>query len=66
MVEMAYPLADLIEYSGNVYEVTCAIVKRSYQLAVMHEPGNDADDDKIASEAAREIFSEDVEYRFEE
>ncbi len=65
MVEMAYPLADLIEYSGNMYEVTCAIVKRAYQLAVMREPGAN-DDDKIASEAAREIFAQDVEYRIEE
>ena len=63
---MSYPLEELIEYPGNMYEITCAIVRRAYQLAVMVEPGPDGGDDKIASEAAREIFTQEVEYRIEE
>lgn len=62
---MGYPLESLIEYNGNMYEITSAIIRRSYQLAVLRDPFLDRDDDKIVSESARQIFSEEVVYQVE-
>jgi DNA-directed RNA polymerase subunit omega len=62
---MSYPLESLIEYNDNMYQITCAIMKRAYQLANLREPANDKDD-KIVSQSARQIFTQQVEYRIEE
>ncbi len=62
---MAFPLEQLIGYNDNVYEITSAVIKRSYQLALIREPGSQ-EDDKIVSHAADEVFDKDVSYRIEE
>jgi DNA-directed RNA polymerase subunit omega len=59
---MAFPLEQLIGYNENVYEITSAIIKRSYQLALIREPDS-LEDDKIVSHAADEVFDKDVSYR---
>jgi DNA-directed RNA polymerase subunit omega len=61
---MAFPLEQLIEYNDNMYEITCAIIRRSYQLALIREPGSN-EDDKIVSHAADQIFDQDVTYHVE-
>jgi len=64
---MSYPLENLIEYNDNMYEITCAIIKRAYQLANLREPApTDKFEDKIVSQAARQIFTKNVEYRIED
>jgi DNA-directed RNA polymerase subunit omega len=64
---MSYPLENLIEYNDNMYEITCAIMKRAYQLANLREPStNDKVEDKIVSQSARQIFTKQVEYRIDE
>jgi len=62
---MAFPLEQLIGYNDNVYEITSAVIKRSYQLALIREPGSQ-EDDKNVSPAADEVFDKDVTYRIEE
>jgi DNA-directed RNA polymerase subunit omega len=62
---MAFPLEELIEYNDNMYEITSAIIKRSYQLAFIREPGS-TEDDKIVSHAAEQVFGKDVSYRIGE
>ncbi len=63
---MSYPLENLIEYNDNMYQITCAIMKRAYQLAHLHEPGDDKIEDKIVSQSARQVFTQQIEYRVEE
>jgi DNA-directed RNA polymerase subunit omega len=64
---MSYPLENLIEYNDNMYEITCAIMKRAYQLANLREPTpTEKFEDKIVSQSARQIFTQQVEYRIEE
>jgi DNA-directed RNA polymerase subunit omega len=63
---MAYPLQNLIEYNENMYEITCAIVRRVYQLAVIMQPETDRDGEKIVAIAAREIFTKDIDYCIEQ
>jgi DNA-directed RNA polymerase subunit omega len=62
---MIFPLEELIEYNGNMYEITCAIMRRSYQLAVVREPEVEKNEGKVVSFAARQIFSKQIEYRLE-
>ena len=62
---MGYPLESLIEYNDNMYQITCAIMKRAYQLANLREPSTEKED-KIVSQAARQVFTKQIEYRVEE
>ena len=31
---MIFPLEQLVEYTGNVYEITCASIRRAFQLSM--------------------------------
>ena len=67
---MIFPLQELIEYEKNMYEITAASSRRSYQLSML----NAADDDpskswieenngKVVSLAARQVFTGEIEFR---
>ncbi|MCX7948759.1 MAG: DNA-directed RNA polymerase subunit omega [Treponemataceae bacterium] len=62
---MIFPLEQLIEFDGNVYEITCAAARRAYQLAMMKDPEIEANDGKVVSLAARQLFTRQIEYRLE-
>jgi DNA-directed RNA polymerase subunit omega len=34
---MIFPLEELIEYNGNMYEITSAASRRSYQLSMLRD-----------------------------
>ena len=59
---MIFPLQKLIEFEGNIYEITCASTRRAEQLASLQ--ASDEIDPKVnvVSEAAKEIFTNEVEY----
>ena len=67
---MAIPLNLLIDESSNMYEVTCAAIRRARQLAdiqrVYEEGGEVQEGEKVVSEAIREILTRDVQYQIEE
>ncbi len=63
---MSMPMDDLIEYGGNAYEFTVAVNRRAYQLAVLKTPEVEKNNGKVVSLAMRQIFTKQVEYRFEE
>ena len=54
---MIFPLQKLIEFEGNIYEITCASTRRAEQLASLQ--ASDEIDPKVnvVSEAAKEIFT---------
>jgi DNA-directed RNA polymerase subunit omega len=61
---MIMPLEQLIEYEGNTYELTVAITRRAFHLAVLRTPEVEKNNGKVVSMATRQIFSKHVEYRF--
>ena len=62
---MIFPLKDLIEYDENMYEVTAASSRRSYQLSMLKDPEIEYNDGKVVSLAARQVFTKEVEFRLE-
>ena len=63
---MILPLDLLERYQGNVYELTCAAVRRAYQITVTGDDDLDENDGKVVSTSIRQILSKKVQYRIEE
>jgi DNA-directed RNA polymerase subunit omega len=63
---MIFPLEELIEYDKNMYEITSASSRRSYQLSMLKDPEIEDNDGKVVSLAARQVFTQEVEFRLEE
>lgn len=67
---MIFPLEELIEYGKNMYEITVASSRRAYQLSMLYAaedldamPEIDDNDGKVVSMAARQIFTNEIEFR---
>ncbi len=63
---MIFPLEKLVEFTGNVYEITCASIRRAYQLSMVRDEEIEENDGKVVSLAARQVFTGAVEYQIEE
>jgi DNA-directed RNA polymerase subunit omega len=63
---MIFPLEELIEFDGNLYEITAAASRRSYQLSMLREPDIEIYEGKVVSLAALQVFTKEVEFRLEE
>jgi DNA-directed RNA polymerase subunit omega len=63
---MIFPLEELIEYEGNMYEITAASSRRSYQLSMLKDPDIEDNDGKVVSLAARQVFTDQIEFHLEE
>jgi DNA-directed RNA polymerase subunit omega len=62
---MIFPLEELIEYDGNMYEITSAASRRSYQLSMLKDPEIEENDGKVVSLAARQVFTKEIEFHLE-
>ena len=62
---MVFPLEQLVEYNGNIYEITVASSLRAYQMAKINDPEIEANQDKVVCAAARQLFTNKVTYRIE-
>ncbi|MDR2632478.1 MAG: DNA-directed RNA polymerase subunit omega [Treponema sp.] len=62
---MIFPIEELIEYDKNMYEITAAASRRSYQLSMLKDPDIKSHDGKVVSLAARQLFTEQIEFRIE-
>ena len=63
---MIFPLEELIEYDENMYEITAAAARRSYQLSVLLDKESKEDyDGKMVALAARQLFTDEVNFRLE-
>ena len=69
---MIFPLKELIEYDKNMYEITAASSRRSYQLSMLYAVNEDDakywiddNDGKVVSLAARQVFSGEVDFRLD-
>ena len=63
---MIFPLQELIEYEDNMYEITCAASRRSFQLSMLSDPEVEENDGKVVSLAAQQVFTEEIKFRIEE
>jgi DNA-directed RNA polymerase subunit omega len=63
---MIFPLEELIEYDKNMYEITSAASRRSYQLSMLKDPDIEINDGKLVSLAARQLFTDQIEFRMED
>jgi DNA-directed RNA polymerase subunit omega len=63
---MIFPLEELIEYNNNMYEITVAASRRSYQLSMLDDPEIEMNDGKVVSLAARQLFTDQIEFRLGE
>ncbi|ERJ93364.1 DNA-directed RNA polymerase, omega subunit [Treponema lecithinolyticum ATCC 700332] len=62
---MIFPLEELVQFTDNIYEITCAASRRAYQLSMVKDAIIEENDGKVVSLAARQLFSKQVEYRIE-
>ena len=70
---MIFHLEELIGYVDNMYEITAASSRRSYQLSILHAAHDDdvkywvdENNGKVVSLAARQVFFKEIEFRMEE
>jgi DNA-directed RNA polymerase subunit omega len=62
---MIFPLEELIEYGENMYEITAAASRRSYQLSMLRDPEIEDNEGKVVSLAAQQVFTKEVEFRLD-
>lgn len=67
---MIFPLEELIGYVDNMYGITAASSRRSYQLSMLYAAEDnmvrgwiDENHGKVVSLAARQIFTKEVDFR---
>ena len=63
---MILPIDELIKNQGNMYELTCATIKRVVQLNVSEDEEILKNQKKIVSLALKQILTKTIEYRLEE
>ena len=63
---MSFPIKELIEYEGNIYELTCVASKRAYQLAKLAKNSQEDERDKEVSTAARQVFTKEITFSRDE
>ena len=60
---MSFPIKELIEYEGNIYELTCVASKRAYQLAKLSKNSHENEaQDKEVSIAAQQVFTKEITF----
>jgi len=60
---MIFPLEELVEYHGNMYEITAAASRRAYQLSMTMDEEIEYNAGKVVSLAARQLFTKEIEFR---
>ena len=62
---MVLPLDLLTNHDGNVYELTCAVIRRAIQITVTGDEEIIENDGKVVSTALKQILTKKVEYRLD-
>lgn len=63
---MIIPLDLLVDNSDNVYEMTCAAIRRAVQITVTRDEEIEENDGKVVSTAIKQVLNRTVQYRLEE
>jgi DNA-directed RNA polymerase subunit omega len=62
---MVMPLDLLMSFKGNIYEMTCAAMKRGVQINLIGDEDLEPNRGKIVSTAIKQVLLQKVQYRFE-
>ena len=60
---MIIPLDLLESEEGNIYQITCAAIRRAYQITVTGDAEVEANQGKVVSTAIHQILTHKVQYR---
>lgn len=63
---MIIPIDLLVGSEENVYELTCAAIRRAYQITVTGDEELEKNGGKVVSTAIKQILTRQVQYRIEE
>ncbi len=63
---MIIPFKELVAEKGNMYALTCAVIKRVMQLSVSGDEEIARYHGKIVSLAIKQILEKKIEYKLEE
>ena len=62
---MVMPLDLLMGFRGNIYEMTCAAMKRGVQINLIGDEDLEPNRGKIVSTAIKQVLTQKVQYRFD-
>lgn len=62
---MILPLDLLIRYDENIYELTCASIRRAYQITVTGDEELEENQGKVVSTAISQLLTKKVQYSIE-
>jgi DNA-directed RNA polymerase subunit omega len=60
---MIIPMDCLESEEGNIYQITCAAIRRAYQITVTGDEEIDQNQGKVVSTAISQILTHKVQYR---
>ncbi|OHD13502.1 MAG: hypothetical protein A2Z96_01545 [Spirochaetes bacterium GWB1_48_6] len=63
---MAVPLNYIVNFKGNIYEITNAVIKRAKQLTEIGDEDLETHQGKAVSAAIDQVFSTKVAYHIED
>lgn len=63
---MSFPLDKLISHQENVYELTCAAIKRAKQITMTGDEELEKEKYKVVTGAMGQILEDKVQYRLED
>jgi DNA-directed RNA polymerase subunit omega len=63
---MIIPLDLLVDNTDNVYEMTCAAIRRAVQITITGDEEIEEDGGKVVSTAIKQVLTKTVQYRLEE
>lgn len=63
---MILPLDLLEQYQNNIYELTCASIRRAYQITMTGDEDLEENNGKVVSTAIQQILTKKVQYRIED
>ena len=63
---MIIPLDKMVDHADNIYEMTCATIRRAVQITVTGDEDIETNNGKVVSTALKQILDKKVEYQLEE
>ena len=63
---MAINLDKIVDFNGNIYEVTNAVIRRAKQITEIGDDDLALHNGKVVSTSLYQIFSSKIEYQLEE
>ncbi|NNM66610.1 MAG: DNA-directed RNA polymerase subunit omega [Spirochaetales bacterium] len=63
---MAISLEKIVDFNGNIYEVTNAVIRRARQITEIGDEDLEQHGFKVVSTSLEQIFTRKIEYQLED